>query len=322
VFSGVFYTLAPYLELNPKSILFTDSVDSEDLSSETAAAPFEVLENSSKPLHMRFLNLEMDSPLNSLFNLFFPIDSIISYNTTDKNGRKEEHQFIGRYASFSTILDTPVRSEYAPFPNNACERIVDSQGDLSKFTNKAIVVLRGDCTFVDKVKNLVESGINPSTIIVANDEPYGGLITMYSSTYNQDGTIRIPIMFIAYEDYIRLSHVKDDHLVIELATASLGSWFGILLSMIVSPPLVIILFYLMIVCGQKLKRRQINLKNARLVKNLPVFIYNKDHLIDANQFQTYLKITKQSAVKHVENAILDSPKITPNSSTSNVIRSL
>lgn len=265
-----------------------------------------------------FFNLEMDSPLNSLFNLFFPVDLVLSYNTTYKD-EIINHQFLGRYASFSAVLTRPLVTKYSIFPNKACESINGT--NWMNFKNRTIIIERGDCTFVDKVKNIVDSGIEPRGIIVANTEPFEGLITMYSNTYNQDASIRIPILFIHYEDYKNLKKLESKDLDLQLTTANLGNWFGILLSMVLSPPLFIILLYTTIVCCQKYRKHQVNARNAKLVKSLPVFIYNVDHLIDVHHFPDYLTITRQSSKRdNLNDLISSSPKGSPSSSRCDLSR--
>ena len=247
-------------------------------------------------------NYEVDpeNPLNNLMNSFFPIDSVIRFNTTEPQDCDNftSHQIYGRYASFSPILNHVKRTEYALLPHDACseiklntnKRFKDfSESNKYYYLHKALVVLRGGCTFVDKVKSIMDSDLQPSAIIVANDEPLKGLLTMFSSTYNQDGTLEIPIMFITYEDYKLLQHYEGLNLTISISTATVGSWVTIMLSMIFSPPLLIIVLYAAIVCGQKLRRRQINKRNAEMVKELPVYIYNDLHLIKEADFKKYLK---------------------------------
>ena len=221
-------------------------------------------------------DVELDYPLNSMVSSFFPIDAVLQFNTSD-NGNITTHEMLGRYASFSPILNHRLKSQYAILPFNACD--LDDLTSLSKtkYHTKVLIVLRGGCTFVDKVSNLLESEMEPTSILIANDEPYRGLITMFSNTFNQDGSLQTPIMFITNEDYRYLKSIEYQNLTIEISTAYIGSWLSIILSMVLSPPLLIILFYAVIICGQKIRRKQVNIQNAKMVKSLPIYIYNIDH---------------------------------------------
>lgn len=265
-------------------------------------------------------DVELDYPLNSMVSSFFPIDAVLQFNTSD-NGNITTHEMLGRYASFSPILNHRLKSQYAILPFNACD--LDDLTSLSKtkYHTKVLIVLRGGCTFVDKVSNLLESEMEPTSILIANDEPYRGLITMFSNTFNQDGSLQTPIMFITNEDYRYLKSIEYQNLTIEISTAYIGSWLSIILSMVLSPPLLIILFYAVIICGQKIRRKQVNIQNAKMVKSLPIYIYNIDHLVLAKYFQHYLKVTGQSNMvpKDGENAmLLESPKPSPNASSSSI----
>lgn len=263
-------------------------------------------------------DVELDYPLNSVVNSFFPIDAVLRFNTTDESHNLTSHEFIGRYASFSPILNYRLESKYKILPYNACN--LDDLKSLNRkeYYHKVLVVLRGDCTFVDKVTTLIESDLEPKSIIIANDEPYRGLITMFSNTFNQDGSLQVPIMFITNEDYKNLQLYESDNVDLEITTAYIGSWVSIILSMVLSPPLLILLFYAIVICGQRIRKRQVNKRNAKMVRGLPIYIYNIDHLISAKHFQHYLKVTGQSSMvpKDSENTLLmESPKVSPNGST-------
>lgn len=260
--------------------------------------------------------LDLDYPLNSAVNSFFPIDSIFSYNLTEKGqeeGNYTTYEIVGRYASFSPILNQKLSSKYRIFPTDACHPI---GGEMKKeYDNKILIILRGGCTFVDKVSNVLNSDIDPSAVVIANDEPYRGLITMYSTNFNQDGSLHVPIMFITNEDYKTLKLLEKKHLTLEVESASLGTWFNVIISMVLSPPLLILFFYLVIICGQKLRKRQVNLRNSKLVRKLPVYIFNNDHMIYSKYFSEYLKATNQTLLVPREEDEVDSLKSSPKSNT-------
>ncbi|CAK9437257.1 uncharacterized protein LODBEIA_P16350 [Lodderomyces beijingensis] len=232
------------------------------------------------------LDLNSEYSINSVMNSFFPIDSMIEFNTTQPGENATLHQLFGRYASFSSILGDELTSKYLVLPHNACADVGEGE-ETESYKDKVLVVLRGGCTFVDKVTRLLEW--EPSTIIIANDEPYRGLITMFSNTFNQDGTLETPVMFITNEDYTLLKSFQEDDLTITITTAHLSSWYTIVLSMVFSPPLFIVIFYGIIVCGQRIRKRQINRRNAQMVRDLPVYIYNVNQLVPEQSFAAYLR---------------------------------
>lgn len=233
---------------------------------------------------------DIDYPLNNAVNSFFPIDADINFNTTNSKGNITQHAMAARYASFLPIIDKPLSSKYTILQSDACSPIKKDPA----LNNTILVVLRGECTFVAKVANIVRSDVGARGIIIANDEPHRGLITMYSSTFNQDGRLLVPVMFLTFEDYNALSDLAELHVTLHISTALLGLWLSIVLLMVLSPPLLILLFYVAIVLAQKHRKHQENLRSSRLVKQLRVYIFNVDHLISVQSFAWYLDRTHQS----------------------------
>lgn len=240
------------------------------------------------------LNYETDIPFNNVVNTFFPVDCLIKYNEAARPGQLKnstEHEFLGRYASFSPIINEEINGQYLIFPNNACQKLNSS--DYEDFNGKIIVLMRGGCTFVNKVSNIIEADFKPQAIIIGNNEPNRGLVSMYSSTYNEDGSLATPIIFITYESFKILENLVPINKELVIFTVSIGGWFNIILSMSLSPPLLILIFYMLIKGFQLLKKREVSRINNRLVRSLPVYVYNKSHLILSSQLPNYLKITGQ-----------------------------
>lgn len=236
-----------------------------------------------------FIN-DIEYPINNMVNSIFPIDTKLEFNTTGH----QSYELIGRYASFSPILNNPITGHYRIFPNFACQQINSTMMDYSNYEDKVLIVLRGECTFVNKVLNLVKSDLNPKAIIIANDEPLRGLITMYSSTFNDDRSLDIPIIFITNEAYKSFEQHDSKDLLVRISTAPLGNWINIIISMVLSPPLLILFFYCLIQLIQSCRRFQRNKFSEKIVKNLPVYIYNKNHLILYRNFYNYLMVTAQT----------------------------
>lgn len=234
----------------------------------------------------KYLSSDMDYPFNSVVNSMFPLDSVIEYNVSNTT-----RSLTGRYASFSPILTHAITSNYVLFPQNACEKLT---GSYPEFHGKVVVLMRGECTFVEKVKNIVRSEVRPLAVIIGNNEPDRGLITMYSSTFNNDGSLKMPVLFVTYEDYHELQKLEKHHIPLRIYTATLGSWANVVLSMALSPPLLTLFFYLTIKSVQLFRRSRTNRLNLRLVKKMPVHIYNGNHLVDAKHFYDYLTATDQT----------------------------
>lgn len=233
------------------------------------------------------MDIDLDSPFSNVMNSVFPVDLIVSYNVSNTT-----HEFLARYASFSLILNGRLRSEYAIIPGFGCEKLdADQYPDLKE---KILIVLRGECTFVKKVTNILDSGLRPRAIAVANNEPFRSLITMYSSTFNEDGLVNVPILFITNEDYEKLLEIQHLHTPLVLQTATIDGWINLMLLMAVSPPLLILLCYMLVRSIQMCHRRRVNRLNQRLVRKLPVYIFGGNHLIPTGKFYDYLTVTEQT----------------------------
>lgn len=232
-------------------------------------------------------------PMNNLFNLFFPVDANLQFNATLKPLASavahESYDFLARYALFSRILSRPMNSTFVVIDDDdACEEIDDAK---HKYENKTVVVLRGGCTFLDKVRNLLD--LLPLAVIIANNDPSGGLVTMFSNNFNMDGRIHTPILFITHDDYLKMRDysTKGTNLVME--TATINNWFMVMVSMVVLPPLVVVMVYILMIAFQKWRRNRVNHRNQKLVSSLPVYIYNDTHLIETGYFEKYLHLTHQ-----------------------------
>lgn len=232
-------------------------------------------------------DLDLDSPLTNVVNSVFPMDLIVSYNASNTT-----HDFVARYASFSPVLNGKLRGKYAIFPGNFCEK--ENADDFPEYKDRILIVLRGKCTFVRKVANALDSGLRPRAVVVANNEPYHNLITMYSGSFNADGLLNVPVLFISFEDYQRLQEIESLDVDLVVQTAAFDNWINLMLLMAVSPPLLILACYMLIRGIQLCRRKRSNVLNQRLVRKLPVYIYNRNHLVPTREFYNYLTATHQT----------------------------
>lgn len=226
---------------------------------------------------------------SSLLTSAFPLDLIISYNDTEGNA----NEFLARYASFSPILNVKLRSHYVILNCTACKPL--NIEDVPHTKGKIVIVQRGDCAFVDKVTNLLEAKLDPHAIVIANNEPHRGLVTMYSTTFNDDDLVTVPILFMTLEDYSALKklQVLDPELLVQ--TVSLDGLVGVMLLMAISPTLLILICYLIVKGLKHFRRRTLNARYKKIVQKLPVYIFSLNHLVPSINFQNYLNATYQAA---------------------------
>lgn len=218
------------------------------------------------------------------------MDLIISYNDTAGLPR----QFLARYASFSPILNVKLKNQFHILDSTACSPLKSKE--FPNATGKILIVQRGVCAFVDKVTNLLESHLDPRAIIIANNEPHRGLVTMYSTNFNEDGLVTIPILFMTLEDFngLRVLQDTDSDTILSIQTASIDGLVGVMLLMAISPTLLILLCYLIIKGLTHFRQRTLNARYKRIVQRLPVYIFNNTHLIPAGNFYSYLSKTHQA----------------------------
>lgn len=228
----------------------------------------------------------IEYPFSNVMNLIFPLDSKVLYNTSN-----ETREFLARYASFSPIIDYNIKSGFGIIDNLACAPL--NHSDYPQLKDKVVVVMRGNCSFVQKITHLVDSGLNPRAILVANNIRNQGLVTMYSASFNQDGSLSTPILFISYESFEQLGKLNSS-VDLQIAAVALDGWINLAISVMLSPPLVIMLIYGIIRCGQIVRRRHTSRENENLVRRLKVYIYNRNHLIPATDFYDYIRVTNQT----------------------------
>ncbi|GEQ67788.1 hypothetical protein JCM33374_g1453 [Metschnikowia sp. JCM 33374] len=228
---------------------------------------------------------------SNMVNSVFPIDSVISYNAS---GRSAPTEIIARYASFSAVLSDQITGHYVFVAGSACSEI--DAHTHPEYVGKILIVPRGKCTFVKKLTNIVAADVRPLAVMVANNVPRSGLITMYSKSFNEDESLRCPVLFMSYEDAedLRVLQQQGKAVVLSMRTATFDGFVGLVLSMAVSPPLMILICYLIIRGMQHWTRRRRNLINQQYVRSLPVHMYNKTHLIPAQHFYDYLVHTNQT----------------------------
>lgn len=242
--------------------------------------------NSKESSSSSGLESILDLPATNMMRSILPVDLIISYTISNHT-----NEIIGRYASFSPILEEKLSANYKIISSFACSPV---QAD-DEYKDKILIVLRGNCTFVNKVENLLSTNIQPRAIIIADNKPYHSLITMYSPTFNRDGLLTVPVLFISNEDYVMLNGYSQENIELSIETMTIDNWLSLLMLIAVSPTILIILFYLCIRGFQLCHKKIVNSANERLVKKLPVYIFNEDHLIPVSKFMDYLAITGQTS---------------------------
>ncbi|CAG8748899.1 24230_t:CDS:2, partial [Gigaspora rosea] len=143
-----------------------------------------------------------------------------------------------------------------------------------KLTNDSRIALveRGQCSFIDKVRNMQASG---AIAVVVGDNEHNGLITMYATGDTSD--VKIPSVFVAqteYRDLKSLLVVAKEPVEIQLLKDDLLQWplLDVIIVVILSPTVMMIFIYVLWRIRQRQRRKQ-DIAPQQVVGNLPTKIF-------------------------------------------------
>ncbi|KAI8071726.1 hypothetical protein BC940DRAFT_293555 [Gongronella butleri] len=151
---------------------------------------------------------------------------------------------------------------------HGCEPIPAPCGNWIAF------VERGNCSFIDKVRSMQQSG---AIAVVVGDNYYNGWVTMYASEETSD--VHIPSVFVAQRQYhalIHLSKVLGEPLQVRMEKDDIFTWplLDMLLVVVLSPAVMMIFIYTTWRMRQRQRRKE-DLAPKDFVTNLPVRTFKK-----------------------------------------------
>ncbi|CAG8553797.1 4730_t:CDS:2 [Ambispora leptoticha] len=152
---------------------------------------------------------------------------------------------------------------------NGC-RTLETRFDIPTI----VLVERGHCSFIDKVRNMQRSG---AVAVVVGDPEHNGLITMYATGNTSD--VEIPSVFVGQKDYNELRSIvfiSGTPILIKLVKDDLLQWplLDVIIVVILSPTVVMIFIYILWRIRQRHLNRQ-DIAPQQVVCNLPRKIYNQ-----------------------------------------------
>ncbi|KAI7867030.1 hypothetical protein BDF14DRAFT_776937 [Spinellus fusiger] len=147
------------------------------------------------------------------------------------------------------------------------------------FEHWIALVERGQCSFVDKVRTMQESG---AIAVVVGDRHYNGWVTMYAPGDTSD--VRIPSVFVAQQQYrsLLLLLTKETTPVwVLLLKDDMLTWplLDMLLVVVLSPAVMMLFIYLTWRLRQQQHRKQ-ELAPSSIVAKLPLHAFRREKLID------------------------------------------
>jgi E3 ubiquitin-protein ligase RNF13 len=153
----------------------------------------------------------------------------------------------------------------------------NNQKGCSKLKRKAptekwiALVERGQCTFIEKVRNMQASG---AIAVVVGDNEKNGLITMYATGDTSD--VIIPSVFIAqteYKDLRSLSLIVEKPVEVQLVKDNLlQPLLDVIIVVILSPTVMMIFIYVLWRIRQRQRRKQ-DIAPQQVVGNLATKIF-------------------------------------------------
>jgi len=114
------------------------------------------------------------------------------------------------------------------------------------------LVERGQCTFIEKVRNMQASG---AIAVVVGDNEKNGLITMYATGDTSD--VKIPSVFVAQTEYRALRSIVEKHVELQLVKDNiLQPLLDVIIVVILSPTVMMIFIYVLWRIRQRQRRKQ------------------------------------------------------------------
>ncbi|KAK9455976.1 hypothetical protein V1511DRAFT_486889 [Dipodascopsis uninucleata] len=140
-----------------------------------------------------------------------------------------------------------------------------SGNDKEDMKNKIAVVLRGKCSFYQKVLNLQQSGA--AAVIVGDVGATRGLLTM--SAKGNTHEVSIPSFFVSHSSYLEIMKLKS---IVIIPSQPSSPVLDTLLFLLVSPLLSLTLIYALLIFHRRYKRMRDRAPKA-FVENLPTRIW-------------------------------------------------
>ncbi|OBZ85963.1 Receptor y region, transmembrane domain- and RING domain-containing protein 2 [Choanephora cucurbitarum] len=147
--------------------------------------------------------------------------------------------------------------------------------------NWIALVERGQCSFIQKVKAMQESG---AIAVIVGDRYFNGWVTMYAPGDTSD--IHIPSVFVAQHQYrtlLDLYSTQQSSVAVRLSGDDLLTWplLDMLLVVVLSPAVMMLFIYLTWQIRQR-QRRKNDIAPTHFVAKLPMYIFRREKIVDAD----------------------------------------
>ncbi|KAI8988655.1 hypothetical protein BDB01DRAFT_888495 [Pilobolus umbonatus] len=141
------------------------------------------------------------------------------------------------------------------------------------------LVERGECSFLQKVKSMQESG---AIAVIVGDKHFNGWVTMYAP--GDTSEIHIPSVFVAQHQYkalLSLFDSKNEPIGIRLTGDDLLTWplLDMLLVVVLSPAVMMLFIYITWQIRQR-QRRKNDIAPSNMVSKLPTYPFRREKIVD------------------------------------------
>ncbi|EPB83313.1 hypothetical protein HMPREF1544_09959 [Mucor circinelloides 1006PhL] len=199
------------------------------------------------------------------------------------NKKKESNDtLVDRIAAFGPRIDGEIGITghlLAPPAAN------DSYGCIAvpnpNIKNWIALVERGQCSFLQKVKTMQDSG---AIAVVVGDKHFNGWVTMYAPGDTSD--VHIPSVFVAQHQYKALLQLFDSKntttpVAVRLSGDDLLTWplLDMLLVVVLSPAVMMLFIYLTWQLRQR-QRRKNDIAPTNFVAKLPTYVFRREKIVD------------------------------------------
>ncbi|GAN04541.1 E3 ubiquitin-protein ligase RNF13-like [Mucor ambiguus] len=161
----------------------------------------------------------------------------------------------------------------------------DSYGCISvpnpNIKNWIALVERGQCSFLQKVKTMQDSG---AIAVIVGDRHFNGWVTMYAPGDTSD--VHIPSVFVAQHQYKALLQLFDSKdtsapVAVRLSGDDLLTWplLDMLLVVVLSPAVMMLFIYLTWQLRQR-QRRKNDIAPTNFVAKLPTYVFRREKIVD------------------------------------------
>lgn len=156
-----------------------------------------------------------------------------------------------------------------------CNRVYHTQ------KNWIALVERGQCSFIQKVKAMQESG---AIAVIVGDRYFNGWVTMYAPGDTSD--VHIPSVFVAQHQYktlLELYNGNHSSISVRLSGDDLLTWplLDMLLVVVLSPAVMMLFIYLTWQIRQR-QRRKNDIAPTNFVAKLPTYVFRREKVVDAD----------------------------------------